>query len=115
MANIINIVNDEDDKKRKRREYLNNYVKNRKKTDEEYRIKLQNKAKNYTKERYKNDEVFREKIKEQGRLRKQRFVEKKRAEKINEYTEKINTFNIETDNMKEYFKMIKYVAKYKAE
>ena len=106
------IVNDEDDKKRKCREYLNNYVKNRKKTDEEYRLKLQNKAKSYTKERYKNDEAYREKIKEQVRIRKQRFIEKKRAEKINEYTEKINSFNIETGNMKEYFKMIKYVAKY---
>jgi hypothetical protein len=101
-----------EDKRAKIRQYQNNYVKNRKAVDEEYRIRLQTRTNQYVKERYKNDEAYRLKINEQAKLRKRRLTEKNRMEKIDYYNMKIANFDMENGDMMEYFRMKMYIAKW---
>ena len=99
-------------KKDKMREYQNNYVKNRKAVDEDYRIKIQTRSNQYIKERCKNDEAYRLKLNEQARVRKRRLAEKNRNEKLDYYNMKIANFNMETGDIKEYFRMKMYITKW---
>jgi hypothetical protein len=103
---VINI------KKEKMREYQNNYVKNRKAEDEEYRLRLQTRINQHIKERLKNDEEYKIKYNETARLRKKRHTEKIRNERIELYEIKIANYDTENGDMKEYFRMCKYVARF---
>jgi hypothetical protein len=99
-------------KKEKMREYQNNYVKNRKAVDEEYRIRLQTRTNQYIKEKCKNDDAFRLKLNEQARVRKRRLAEKNRNEKLDYYNMKIANYDTENGDMNEYFRMCRYVARW---
>lgn len=99
-------------KKDKMREYQNNYIKNRKAVDEEYRLRLQNRSNQHIKEKIKNDDEFRIKYNEQARLRKKRHAEKLKNERIDYYNMKIANYDTENGDMNEYFRMCKYVARY---
>ena len=94
------------------REYQNNYVKNRKAVDEEYRIRLQTRTNQYIKEKCKNDDAFRLKLNEQARVRKRRLAEKNRNEKLDYYNMKIANYDTENGDMNEYFRMCRYVARW---
>tara|TARA_Y100000389_G_C17072412_1_gene322643 strand:+ start:185 stop:526 length:342 start_codon:yes stop_codon:yes gene_type:complete len=104
-----------DDKLKKRREYQNNYVKNRKMIDEDFRLREQTRINQHIKEKLKNDDEFRIKYNEKAKLRKRNHTEKVRNERIELYNNKIVNYDITNGDMKEYFRMCRYVARYKSD
>ena len=101
-----------EDRRQKQREYQNNYIRNRKAVDEEYRLRLQTRSNQHIKEKLRNDEEFRIKYNEQARIRKRIHAEKVKNERIELYRGKVANYDRETGDMKEYFRMIRYIAKY---
>jgi hypothetical protein len=103
------------EKRNKQREYQNNYVKNRKAVDEEYRLRLQTRTNQYIKQKLQTDEEFRIRYTEQARIRKRNHAEKVKNERIELYKSKIANYDKETGDMKEYFRMCRYIARYGGE
>ena len=103
------------DKRKKLREYQNNYIKNRKAVDEEYRLRLQTRTNQYIKQKLQTDEEFRNKYTEQARIRKRNHAEKVKNERIELYKSKIANYDKENGDMKEYFRMCRYIARYGGE
>ena len=100
------------EKRNKQREYQNNYIRNRKAVDEEYRLRLQTRTNQYIKQKLQTDEEFRNKYTEQARIRKRNHAEKVKNERIELYKSKIANYDKENGDMKEYFRMCRYIARY---
>jgi hypothetical protein len=101
-----------EDKRQKQRDYQNNYIRNRKANDEEYRLRLQTRSNQHIKEKLRTDEEFRIKYTEKARIRKRIHAEKVKNERIELYMSKIADYDKETGDMKEYFRMCRYIARH---
>jgi hypothetical protein len=99
-------------KRDKLREYQRNYVRNRKAVDEEYRLKIQTRTNQYVKEKCKIDEEYKRKISEQSKMRKRRYAEKIKNERINYYNILIANYDIVNGDLDELNKMRRYIARH---